>query len=61
MSGPRILGDRDVNVALADGQVQAKGVKSMEYHRQVFQSRIAQEPYVEDPSFFTMLPIRRSP
>ncbi|KAL6875431.1 hypothetical protein HDV57DRAFT_172705 [Trichoderma longibrachiatum] len=44
MSGPRILGDRDVNVALADGQVQAKGVKSMEYHRQVFQSRIAQEP-----------------
>ncbi|KAL7805573.1 hypothetical protein V8C44DRAFT_340533 [Trichoderma aethiopicum] len=44
MSGPRILGDRDVNAALADGQVQSKGVKSMEYHRQLFQSRIAQEP-----------------
>ncbi|TFB04129.1 hypothetical protein CCMA1212_003933 [Trichoderma ghanense] len=45
MSGPRILGDRDVNAALADGQAApAKGVKSMEYHRQVFQSRIVQEP-----------------
>ncbi|PTB69568.1 hypothetical protein BBK36DRAFT_1187618 [Trichoderma citrinoviride] len=45
MSGTRILGDRDVNAALADGQAPlAKGVKTMEYHRQVFQSRIAQEP-----------------
>ncbi|KAL6878988.1 hypothetical protein J3F83DRAFT_711748 [Trichoderma novae-zelandiae] len=44
MSGTRILGDRDVNAALADGQPPAKGVKSMQYHRQVFQSRIAQEP-----------------
>ncbi|KAL7937173.1 hypothetical protein V8C35DRAFT_294956 [Trichoderma chlorosporum] len=44
MSGNRILGDRDVNAALADGQPLGKDVKSMEYHRQVLQSKIAQEP-----------------
>ncbi|KKP03577.1 hypothetical protein THAR02_04320 [Trichoderma harzianum] len=43
MSSNKILGDRDVNAALADGQPLGKDVKSMEYHRQVFQSRIAQE------------------
>ncbi|PNP53402.1 hypothetical protein THARTR1_06096 [Trichoderma harzianum] len=45
MSSNKILGDRDVNAALADGQPLGKDVKSMEYHRQVLQSRIAQEPY----------------
>ncbi|KAL6700938.1 hypothetical protein J3F84DRAFT_359679 [Trichoderma pleuroticola] len=44
MSSNKILGDRDVNAALADGQPLGKDVKSMEYHRQVLQSRIAQEP-----------------
>ncbi|KAL7915116.1 hypothetical protein GGI35DRAFT_436100 [Trichoderma velutinum] len=44
MSSNKILGNRDVNAALADGQPLGKDVKSMEYHRQVFQSRIAQEP-----------------
>ncbi|UKZ72860.1 hypothetical protein TrVFT333_000497 [Trichoderma virens FT-333] len=45
MSGSRILGDRDVNAALADGQPLGKDVKTMEYHRQVLQSKIAHEPY----------------
>ncbi|KAL7922414.1 hypothetical protein ACQKWADRAFT_292399 [Trichoderma austrokoningii] len=44
MSGNRILGERDVNVTMTDAQPLAKDVKSMEYHRQVLQSRIAQEP-----------------
>lgn len=48
MSGNRILGERDVNVTMTDAQPLAKDVKSMEYHRQVLQSRIAQEPYVTD-------------
>ncbi|KAF3077045.1 hypothetical protein CFAM422_000200 [Trichoderma lentiforme] len=43
MSSNKILGDRDVNAALADGQPLGKDVKSMEYHRQVFQSRMAQD------------------
>ncbi|KAL6835099.1 hypothetical protein V8C40DRAFT_233538 [Trichoderma camerunense] len=43
MSSNKILGDRDVNAALADGQLLGKDVKSMEYHRQVFQSRMAQD------------------
>lgn len=46
MSASKILGDKDVNAVLADGQPLVKDVKSMEYHRQVFQSKIAQEPYV---------------
>lgn len=46
MSSNRILGERDVNVAMTDAPPLAKDVKSMEYHRQVLQSRIAQEPYV---------------
>ncbi|PON26917.1 hypothetical protein TGAM01_v204418 [Trichoderma gamsii] len=48
MSGNRVLGERDVNVTMTDAQPFAKDVKSMEYHRQVLQSRIAQEPYVTD-------------
>lgn len=50
MSGNKILGERDVNVTMTDAQPLAKDVKSMEYHRQVLQSRIAQEPYVTDLS-----------
>jgi hypothetical protein len=46
MSSSRILGERDANASLADGQPLVKDVKSMEYHRQVLQSKIAQEPYV---------------
>lgn len=49
MSSSRILGERDVNVAMTDAPPLAKDVKSMEYHRQVLQSRIAQEPYVTAP------------
>ncbi|GAB0141776.1 hypothetical protein EsHS_00002356 [Epichloe bromicola] len=41
MSG--ILGDRDVNAPVEHHQ-SGKDVKSMEYHRQVFQSKMAAEP-----------------
>lgn len=43
-----VLADRDVNAAMADQQQQASGkdVKSMEYHRQVFQNKMAEEKYV---------------
>ncbi|KAL7945537.1 hypothetical protein V8C42DRAFT_59664 [Trichoderma barbatum] len=44
MSSNKVLGDRDVNAALADGQPLGKDLKSMEYHRQVLQSKIAHEP-----------------
>ncbi|KAH6611324.1 spo12 family domain-containing [Trichoderma cornu-damae] len=44
MSSNKILGDKDVNASLSDSQPLVKDVKSMEYHRQVFQSKIAQEP-----------------
>ncbi|RFU81604.1 spo12 family domain-containing [Trichoderma arundinaceum] len=44
MSSSKILGNKDVNASLADGQPLVKDVKSMEYHRQVFQSKIAQDP-----------------
>ncbi|EXV00199.1 Spo12 family protein [Metarhizium robertsii] len=40
-----VLGDKDVN-AVMDQQNAAKDVKSMEYHRQVFQSKMAAETYV---------------
>lgn len=43
MSG--ILGDRDVNAPVEQHQ-SGKDVKSMEYHRQMFQSKMAAEPYV---------------
>ncbi|KAI9149414.1 hypothetical protein HJFPF1_11466 [Paramyrothecium foliicola] len=40
-----ILGDKDVNAAMADVQpALGKDVKSMEYHRQVFQSKMKDEP-----------------
>ncbi|KID86882.1 spo12-like protein [Metarhizium guizhouense ARSEF 977] len=40
-----VLGDKDVNATM-DQQNAAKDVKSMEYHRQVFQSKMAAETYV---------------
>lgn len=66
MSGSRVLGERDVNVTMTDAQPLAKDVKSMEYHRQVLQSRIAQEPYVTAPrhnvaSFHAKLLLRGLP
>ncbi|KAJ3493931.1 hypothetical protein NLG97_g4414 [Lecanicillium saksenae] len=39
-----VLGDKDVNAPME--QQQTQDVKSMDYHRQVFQSKMAQEPYV---------------
>lgn len=39
----KILGDKDVNAALADNQANNKDVKSMEYHRQVFQSKMSDD------------------
>lgn len=40
-----VLAAKDVNVAMADPQLASKekDPKSMEYHRQVFQSKMAQE------------------
>ncbi|WYZ38807.1 hypothetical protein EsH8_III_000721 [Colletotrichum jinshuiense] len=46
---PNVLADKDVNVAVVANDPQAtKDVKSMEYHRQVLQSKIEQEKY-DDP------------
>ena len=39
----KVLADKDANAAMADQQVFGKDVKSMEYHRQVLQSKIAQD------------------
>ncbi|KAK5993644.1 hypothetical protein PT974_07079 [Cladobotryum mycophilum] len=39
----KVLGNKDVNAPLAE-QAPVKDVKSMEYHRQVFQSKMAEEP-----------------
>ncbi|KND93872.1 hypothetical protein TOPH_01503 [Tolypocladium ophioglossoides CBS 100239] len=44
----QVLGDKDANAAMMTEQQQeapAKDVKSMEYHRQVFQSKMAEEKY----------------
>lgn len=40
-----VLANKDVNAAM-EHQVPAGDVKSMEYHRQVFQSKMADQPYV---------------
>lgn len=43
-----VLADKDVNAAMAtqDGPTEGKpDVKNLEYHRQVLQSKIAQEKY----------------
>ncbi|GAO16846.1 hypothetical protein UVI_02011700 [Ustilaginoidea virens] len=39
-----VLADRDVNAPVEQPQQAAKDVKSMEYHRQVFHSKMATEP-----------------
>lgn len=51
MSSTNILGDKDVNASLDQQQQQqqqqfAKEVRSMDYHRQVFHSKMAEETYV---------------
>lgn len=43
MSSAQILGDKDTNAPIEQFQPSDKGIKSMEYHRQVFQSKV-QEP-----------------
>ncbi|KAI5461481.1 hypothetical protein BGZ63DRAFT_356064 [Mariannaea sp. PMI_226] len=39
----KVLADKDANAAMAEHSVPAKDVKSMEYHRQAFHSKMAQE------------------
>ncbi|PQK14899.1 hypothetical protein BB8028_0005g04190 [Beauveria bassiana] len=42
-----VLSNKDVNASMEQQQqqtAQSKDVKSMDYHRQVFQSKMAQEP-----------------
>ncbi|KDN63052.1 hypothetical protein CSUB01_00126 [Colletotrichum sublineola] len=47
---PNVLADKDVNAAVVVNDVQAaKDVKSMEYHRQVLQNKMAQEKYDHKP------------
>ncbi|CCF47555.1 hypothetical protein CH063_15902 [Colletotrichum higginsianum] len=47
---PNVLADKDVNAAVVANDLQAtKDVKSMEYHRQVLQSKMAQEKYDHKP------------
>jgi hypothetical protein len=41
----KVLGDKDTNASIEQFQPFGKDVRSMEYHRQVFQSKI-QEPCV---------------
>ncbi|KAM3461367.1 hypothetical protein NHJ6243_005025 [Beauveria neobassiana] len=44
-----VLSNKDVNASMEQQQqqtAQSKDVRSMDYHRQVFQSKMAQEPYV---------------
>lgn len=44
----KVLSNKDVNATMTEQQTSTKDVKSMEYHRQVFQSKIA-----EDDSYVT--------
>ena len=39
----KVLANKDVNAAMAEQVPANKDVKSMEYHRQVFQSKMAQD------------------
>lgn len=39
----KVLADKDVNAAMMEQQAPVKEVKSMEYHRQMLQSKMAQE------------------
>ncbi len=45
-----VLGSKDINASMEQQtqQQSTKDVKSMDYHRQMLQSKIAQEPYVRD-------------
>lgn len=43
MSSSQVLGSRDVNAPIEQIQPSDKSIRSMEYHRQVFQSKV-QEP-----------------
>jgi hypothetical protein len=43
-----VLADRDVNAAAAQQPANQKGdIKTMEYHRQVLQSKLDEEQYVD--------------
>ena len=43
----KVLGDKDVNAVVTDQtQPSGKDVKSLEYHRQLFQSKLADQEYV---------------
>lgn len=44
----KVLGDKDTNAPIEQFQPAAKDIRSMEYHRQVFQSKIQEEPYVHN-------------
>ncbi|OLN85014.1 hypothetical protein CCHL11_03939 [Colletotrichum chlorophyti] len=41
----KVLADKDVNAAVVANDSAGKDVKSMEYHRQVLQNKMAQEKY----------------
>ena len=46
-----VLGDKDINASMeqqTQQQQQTKDVKTMDYHRQILQGKISQEPYVRD-------------
>lgn len=44
-----VLGDKDVNAAQTVQATESKDIKSMEYHRQVLQSRLEEDKYVSAP------------
>ena len=60
-----VLGDKDVNTAITSGTVASKDgvkdIKSMEYHRQVLQSKMEAEGYVSICFFFFFNFLSRSP
>lgn len=45
----KVLADKDANASMADQQVFGKDVKSMEYHRQVLQSKMAEDDTYVQP------------
>ncbi|KAF7536534.1 hypothetical protein G7Z17_g13031 [Cylindrodendrum hubeiense] len=46
----KVLADKDANASMADHQVFSKDVKSMEYHRQVLQSKMADDDTYVQPA-----------
>jgi hypothetical protein len=52
----KVLADKDVNAAMMEQQAPVKEVKSMEYHRQMLQSKMAQEE-----SYGTLISLFRLP